>query len=96
MKTSLNYWANNYKNIIIADFEQKIENMDYELSVSNLSKEEIVFNFLKTVMTEFQRIGNKIEGFLHYDRISELNTMLMDYALKHYNIDVYELQFDFS
>lgn len=96
MTTSQNYWANNYKNIMVADLESKIENMQYELSTSNKTREELVLSFINVLLSEFDRIGNNIEGFLSVDRRFELETMLVDFSRTQYNICVYELMYKWN
>lgn len=90
----LNNLLNNYKDILVSDLEFDIENM--KTYKSDKSKEELVFGFINYRIRIFEEDTSSVEGFLHYDRIKELRQILMDVALKNYNIDVYELQFDFS
>jgi len=90
----LNHLLNNYKEILVSDLEFDIENM--KTYKSEKSKEELVFGFINYRINILIEDTSGVEGFIHNDRIIELRQILQDFALKFYNIDVYELQFNFS
>ncbi|WP_435416287.1 hypothetical protein [Polaribacter aestuariivivens] len=96
MTTQLRHFANGYKDLFVADLEEKIENMDYELSITDKSKEELVLVFINSLLAEFDRHGTKIEGFLDGDRRNELETILVDFSRTQYNIDVYDLLYSWD